>query len=933
MAQEIYAVLQIICVILTYISVIRLLQYDRLSKEYKLLLVVLCFIFVYNVCSTFQMYVQSEEAALIALKLRTLCTGQILLYMFKFIRKYCKVRVPQWIPIAYWILNAVLIIAVFWAQRGGFYFKSIEFVKQGSGGYLVTEQGPMYYLFIFFVLSLGIWMVGIICYSYLTGKRKWNWGGLCLLLSILLPCISAVMYFAGLFGTFNPNGITLFLSVELLIVSTYAYGMFDVLEGARERIIDTMNQALIIVDENKCFLDANQKAKQMYPVLAQLKKGDKIKIPSGIKVDEKIPEFEFEQDGHYYEGQITPVFYDGILQGFSACIFDITEKRHHMEQIIAARNEADRANRAKTRFLSNISHELRTPLNAIIGMSEIELRKRQEEETRFNLQSIYYSGQNLLGLVNNLLDISKIEAEKLVIEKAEYNFDSLLYEVANTIFTSLRESEIEFKVLIEDTVPKHLVGDAVRVRGILVNLLGNAMKYTKKGHIYLKVCWQADEEKDGGYLNFIVEDTGIGIKSEDIDSIFKEYEQINSEETKGITGTGLGLSITKQMVELMDGEIHVKSSYGKGSIFEAAVKQGIQNQGYIGRQVITKNNIMSLLEKDRLEKEWIEDFHGKHILIVDDMEVNRTVLKGILEFYQLIIDTASSGKEAIHKVQINDYDLIFMDQMMPELDGMNTIKMIRALSGEKYQKIPAVLVTANVMAEQENALKECGFQDYLTKPVNVGKLAHVLKKWLGEDGFPEKETENNLSVMIDRKEGLSHVGGREELYKEVLKAFYHDGTKALVKLKNAGDIPITELRTLVHGIKGSSYNIGAMELGDEAEQIEFALKKGNIEFMKFNLPSMIEHLEEVLNIISADFEQVETKEKREIDEEFVQRLKRLRNGFDDYNMGTVENQIEELERFDYGEEAAERIGQLKDCIQDLEYEAGVELLDQWLKLF
>ncbi len=951
MAQNLYVIAQLLCAVFTYLSLIRLFRYDRLSKEYKILIVSLCFIFMYNVTTAFDVYVKGEEAALIAMKLRTLYMGQILLFMFDFYRKYCKVKVPKWVPAVYWMLNAVIVIGVFMAQRGDFYFKRIYLVTKGDVRYLETVPGPLNYLFMFFCLSLGLWMFGIIIYSYKKNNRKWGMGDVYIFLAVLVPLFFGSLYFMGMLGPYNPSGITLFISVELLIISADKYKMFDMLEGTRERIIDTMDQALIIVDADKCFLDANQKAKKMYPVLGKLKQGDKINIPVGVDIDEEFAGFEFEQEGRYYEGRITPVYKEDVLQGYSACIFDITEKQQYIEQMIAMKEEADRANKAKSRFLSSISHELRTPLNAIIGISGIELRKHLEEQTRFNIQSIYYSGHDLLSLVNNLLDISKIEAEKLVLEQAEYNVDSLLYEVANTIFISLQESSIRFKVIIDESVPKQLIGDVIRVREMIMNLLGNAVKYTKKGHIYLRVFWRTDEEEDSGYLNIVVEDTGIGIKPENMDSIFKEYEQVNSEDTKGITGTGLGLSITKQLVEMMGGEVHVKSTYGKGSTFELVIKQGVVKKDTIGNVIITHKNITNILEKDRLEKEETDGFDNKTILIVDDMEVNRTVLKGILEPYQFLIQTASDGKEAIKMVQDKEIDLILMDQMMPGLDGIETLQKIRSLDDAKYQKIPAILVTANAMVEQEQDLERFGFQDCLTKPINVRRLLRVLKRWLQEDmdevvkeeewempleiertGDVEEDTQEEQVTLIDRFEGLSHVGGRPELYEEVLKSYYHDGIRTLEQLSKEEELSASEKRILVHGIKGSSYNIGAMVLGEEAEKIEHALKRGDLEYATENLPIMLDHLKEVLACCApVEEEETKAKEKKDTGEDFVHTLKMLRNNFEDYNMGVIGKTLENLEKHDYGEAANEKLQQLKDCMQELEYEAGVDILNQWIE--
>lgn len=408
---------------------------------------------------------------------------------------------------------------------------------------------------------------------------------------------------------------------------------------------------------------------------------------------------------------------------------DMTNEQKAFELINESRQAAEDASLAKSNFLANMSHEIRTPMNAIIGMSDILLQNTKiSAKTSSQIQDIKTAGTSLLGIINDILDISKIEAGKYELIDDEYDLPSLLHDTSNIIGVKIMESKVSFEIDIDPTLPSLLIGDATRVRQILMNILGNAVKFTHNGSISLRASWNHDKENP--YLYFDVSDTGIGMKEEDLSSIFGAFNQVDTRRNRNIQGTGLGLAISKHLAQMMDGDITVESVYGEGSTFHISVRQRIDSYAEIGPVIA-----QSLAEKkysytERHKPVIFTPRPDAKALVVDDNRINLTVAKGLLRPYGMEVDTALSGRIAIDMVQEKDYDIVFMDHMMPELDGIDTTKMIRQLDNKKYKDLVIIALTANAINDAKEMFLENGMQDFLAKPIEKKELNRILDKWL-----------------------------------------------------------------------------------------------------------------------------------------------------------------------------------------------------------
>ena len=397
-----------------------------------------------------------------------------------------------------------------------------------------------------------------------------------------------------------------------------------------------------------------------------------------------------------------------------------------------AKEQAQAANRVKSDFLANMSHEIRTPINAIMGMNEMILREEENQEIYGYASSVHVAANTLLTIVNDILDFSKIESGKMEIIPTEYELGSLINDSYNMVAERLGKKGLESEVLCEETLPRILRGDEVRIRQIFTNLLTNAVKYTETGKVTINV--KGTMQGDCLQLILQVKDTGIGIKPENLDKLFHKFERLDTSRNYNIEGTGLGLSITHQLVELMHGSIQVQSVYGEGSCFTVTLPQTIVDYTPIGR--INDYHAVAMTG-------YRESFRAPQgrILVVDDVEMNLMVIRNLLKRTQLQIDTAMSGQQCLNMVRQKAYDVIFMDHMMPEMDGVQTLEQMKAMPDSLNKDTPVIMLTANALTGMREEYLKLGFRDYLAKPIQGNRLEKLLIKYLPSEKVSIQEDE------------------------------------------------------------------------------------------------------------------------------------------------------------------------------------------------
>ena len=434
--------------------------------------------------------------------------------------------------------------------------------------------------------------------------------------------------------------------------------------------------------------------------------------------------------------------------------------------ISAAKMRADEENKYKTSFLARMSHEIRTPMNAITGMAELLLRGELSKEARSYAEDIKHAGTNLISIINDILDISKIEAGKLEIIPSKYSFSSMINDIINIIRMRLAEKPIQFSANIDENIPDSLIGDQVKFQQIFLNILSNAAKYTAQGYIDLVVKAEKRVDKQI-WLKITVRDTGKGIKPEDQVKLFGDFIQLEANKNLGIEGTGLGLAITKRLCLAMGGDISVESKYGKGSTFTVIIPQGIESE--------VKFALANDQEKNS-DSSGMVNFTTPHarFLIVDDIITNLKVAEGLLLPYLATIDTSQSGAKAIELIKKHEYDLVFMDHMMPEMDGVETTRLIREWEKEQEnntktrkqaneknldfqhrRQIPIVALTANAVSGMREMFIEKGFSDFLAKPIDVPKFDEIIERWIPKEKKQQivnDETETNSANIPNPKD-------------------------------------------------------------------------------------------------------------------------------------------------------------------------------------
>lgn len=597
----------------------------------------------------------------------------------------------------------------------------------------------------------------------------------------------------------------------------------------------------------------------------------------------------------------------------------------------------------KTQFLANMSHEIRTPINSILGFDELILREGKDPKIAQYALSIKNASDSLMSIINSILDITKIESGKLEIYSVEYNTVQFFASIISMIGPMAKKKGLQFKVDIDENIPEILIGDENHIRQVLINILTNAVKYTPTGSVTFTVRVNKCSEDSLVYeLYFSVKDTGIGIKEEDREKLFEKFERLDKNRNYGTEGTGLGMSIVVLMLKAMDSHIEVDSEYEKGSDFHFLLEQCAVDPKKIGRF----EDRLNLLEQNyKSEINYIAP--RAVILIVDDVPMNLEVAKDLLERHKMTIDTAKSGKQAVEMIQKKHYNLVLMDHMMPEMDGVQATEAIRDIAVQRedmyFATLPIIALTANAIVGMKETFLQAGMQDFISKPVNAENLSKVIKKWLPvdlveviqEDTNQKEDTKEDWEPVPELDmEKAKEFNADEAMFKKNLKSFYQacDSTmKKLCDFKEQEDGENYEIA--VHGLKSTSKLIGAMRLSDKALELEMSCKAGKYEEVWQENDALMALCTEIQEIISnflgiekeAVGEKMEDMISKEAYRDLILEIKKAADNFDMARFMQYEDELEEIVP---PQEKQEEFEQIKEFIRNAAFGDASEYLQR-----
>jgi len=696
-------------------------------------------------------------------------------------------------------------------------------------------------------------------------------------------------------------------------------------------------------------LDIVMPEKNGYEVLAELKENPKTQNIPVIFIS-GLDSVEDEERGLALDAA------DFIHKPFSPLIAKLRVRNQVqiINQIRSIERYAHEAAAAEERskFFAKMSHEMRTPLNAVIGLSEITLEEGGiSEEAQINVEKISNSGSLLLSLVNDILDISKIENDRFELVPVEYNTSSMISDTVTQCIMRKGEKPVEFVLDIDENIPARLFGDEQRIKQILNNLLSNAFKFTKEGTVELTI--KSETGKNGTvFLIASVRDTGIGIKNIDIEKLFSDYTRIAENHTY-TEGTGLGLSITKMLTDIMGGEISAASEYGKGSFFTVRLPQKLIGNETIGAEVAAnmKSFNYHVSRRDRNSPLTRITLPYARVLVVDDVMTNLDVAKGMLKPYKIQIDCVTGGQAAVDAIREEKikYNAIFMDHMMPEMDGIEAVRIIREEIGTEYAKtIPIIACTANALAGNDELFLKNGFQAYLYKPIEISRLDAIIRQWLRDeaqeklleaqetkdgtspyDGHDRRSGKDRRKVVhplferkiegMDIQKGLERFGGDRETFLQILQSFAKNTRSLLETLKEVNKSNLADYGINVHGAKSSCRSICAEALGNRAEVLEKAAKSGDLDFVASNNGAFIDDvLKLIANIEAALAAGTVKKEKVKKDKPYAEVLLKLKTACDNYQIEEIEEAMNEIECFEYTDDGGLAIW-LRENVDQMNY--------------
>ena len=813
------------------------------------------------------------EEALLANRITYLDGTFVTLFMFLSLAHVCRLKVPIWLVSLMTLAGFVVLGLAFTGGYSTIYYKEVRYVTRAGAAFLVNEHGPAHILYLFllgFYILTGCWVIYYACHH----KNKVSYVSIMCISYTEFSCIAVYAIESIVDLEIELLPFIYVINEVLLFFMIRRSNLYDVSGNAENVREERQEYGYISFTGKGKYVGSNEVAQKYFPELSQL------------LIDREIPknaDFLYREFGMWmknYRGEEEEVRYynrkDRVIKcsmhffttgcakqvrGYLIEILDDTRQQTQIHELNAMAKKAEEANLAKGAFLASISHEIRTPINAVLGMNEMILRESEEPQIRVYAGNIKKAGNSLLSLINNVLDYSRIEHGALAIQPVCYDVAKLLCDACSLMRVRARTKNLDLEVQADPDIPARLLGDDVRIRQILFNLLSNAVKYTKKGFVRLHVA-VLERTEETVTLKVEVADSGIGIKTEDMEHLTEAFRRVDEEKNRKIEGTGLGLAITAQLLGKMGSRLDVTSEYGKGSVFSFELTQQLVDSACIG-----------VFDMDAEEgaaeyQDPVEKFRAPEakILVVDDNEMNLFIVKGLLRHLGATIDTADSGAACLKKTADCRYDLIFMDHLMPEMDGIETLHRLREDPENASRQAKVIMVTANAFAGARGIYLQEGFDDFTPKPVEGKKLEQIVYQYLpeelltgkGQERAEKQELEEGFLqklrlVEVDGAKGLAYANNEVELYTEILRGFVEEYEEKRQKmldyvadLKRNGE----DLVNLAHQMKGEARGIGGTHFGEHFYALELAGREKNTEKIRSLLPEVLEEWERTIRGIS-----------------------------------------------------------------------------------
>ncbi len=719
-------ILQIAAIVLS-LACAAVLLVQKGSQVTKLILVGCLCAFVQNSGYYLEMTSRNLDEVMIAIRAEYVGAAFIATMSMLFVFRYCRVKVIPWIKYMILGIDIAVLICVWTYEYVPFYYTDASFVYSGVFPHVVLKKGFLYVIFmvtLYAELVAGVVVASVFALRTTDPNMKRNYR--LLVISNVAPLAFYIVGVCNMIDGYDPAPIGGAVGILIFCANLIFRRVFDVVETAHENILMELDDAIVVLDYRRGFQEANRAAINLFPELGKTPYGELVASKDFYDLFDRPDTNEIEIEGRYYNVHINELYarsgIDSSFIGYSIIFFDITDTKRQMNKMNELRIAADSASQAKSAFLANVSHEIRTPINVVQGMSEVIMRDYDEPKLLEYADNIRNAADQLLDLINGILDFSKIESGKVTLANAEYKVDDFFRDIIMVFEHKSEEKGLEFKTNIAQDIPALLYGDPLRIRQVATNILSNAFKYTREGSVTLRARFEKMSEEKGNLI-FSVEDTGIGIKKEEIDKVFELFVRLDERLNRSVEGTGLGMNITKQLVDLMNGEIKVYSEYGKGSVFTVIIPQFVRSK--------KGETIGTIKDRDVTRKRVGIGFEAPDakVLIIDDSKTNLIVAKALLRDTKAQITTGISGDECLDYVIRDHYDVIFLDHRMPGMDGVETLNKMRMME-HKCIESPVIMLTANAMSDAKDFYLSKGFSDFISKPITEQSICQMLLKYL-----------------------------------------------------------------------------------------------------------------------------------------------------------------------------------------------------------